>query len=159
MTEDIFSHIEMCRRENDASLQRGMNFELGKNYSVILMSRAPNAPYRDRLEDRGATLIYEGHDAPKTRANPTPKLVDQPETTPKGTITQNGKFHKAAQECKQGNRPPERVRVYEKIKPGIWTYNGIFHLTDSWIENDEQRNVFMFRLEAISGDEEFTKPI
>ncbi len=149
----------MCRRENDASLQRGMNFELGQNHSVILMSRAFNAPYRDRLEDNGATLIYEGHDVPKTRENPHPKLVDQPETTPNNTFTQNGKFHKATQDYKEKKRQPERVRVYEKILPGIWTYNGIFHLTNSWIENDGQRNVFMFRLEAVSGDEDFTKPI
>ena len=91
--------------------------------------------------------------------NPHPKLVDQPETTPNNTFTQNGKFHKAAQDYKEKKRQPERVRVYEKIRPGIWTYNGIFHLTNSWIENDGQRNVFMFRLEAVSGDEDFTKPI
>jgi len=159
MTDDIFSYTEMCRREGDASLQRGMNFELGENYSVILMSRATNAPYRDRLEDNGATLIYEGHDAAKTKGLTNPKLVDQPDSTPNGTLTQNGKFYKAAQAHKLKKRPSERVKVYEKIKPGIWTYNGVFHLADSWVENDGNRNVFMFRLEAISGDEDFSKPI
>jgi hypothetical protein len=42
-----------------------MNFCLGGNHSVILMSVRPNAPYRDRLEDGGTTLIYEGHDPPQ----------------------------------------------------------------------------------------------
>ena len=68
--------MEMCIREG-SSLQRGMNFHLGGDHSVILMSVQPNAPYRDRLEDDGETLIYEGHDVPRTARNPNPKLVDQ----------------------------------------------------------------------------------
>jgi 5-methylcytosine-specific restriction endonuclease McrA len=51
--------------------------------------------------------------------------------------------------------PPERVRVYEKIRAGIWSYNGVFHLVDSWREKDEFRNVFKFRLIAVEGDEDF----
>jgi hypothetical protein len=65
-------------------------------------------------------------------------------------LTSNGKFHQAAQQAKSGNRPPEVVRVYEKIKPGIWSYNGQFNLVDSWTEYDGVRNVFKFRLEAIA---------
>jgi HNH endonuclease len=68
-------------------------------------------------------------------------------------FTQNGLFHKAAQEAKAGLRPPERVRVYEKIYQGIWAYNGIFHLVDSWIERDELRRVFKFRLVAVEEKE------
>jgi hypothetical protein len=57
MSDNVISHNEMCRREG-VSLQRGMNFGLGGNHSVILMSVRPNAPYRDRLEDGGTSLIY-----------------------------------------------------------------------------------------------------
>ena len=64
MTDRIIPYIEMCRREG-TSLQQGMNFGLGGNHSVILMSVRRNAPYRDRLEDGGTTLIYEGHDEPR----------------------------------------------------------------------------------------------
>ena len=64
MPNEIIPYIEMCRREG-TSLQRGMNFGLGGTHSVILMSVRPDAPYRDRFEDNGATLIYEGHDEPK----------------------------------------------------------------------------------------------
>lgn len=39
--------------------------------------------------------------------------------------------------------------VYEKIKAGIWTDNGFFHLVDSWIESDGVRNVFKFKLVAV----------
>ena len=56
-------------------------------------------------------------------------------------MTQNGKFHEAAQLYKSGKRDPERVRVYEKIQTGIWSYNGVFHLVDSWRERDEYREV------------------
>jgi hypothetical protein len=137
----------MCRREG-ASLQQGMNFGLGGNHSVILMSVRQNAPYRDRLEDGGTTLVYEGHDFPKGATCPNPKVVDQP-----------GKFHAAAQSAKRGERSPERVRVYEKIRPGIWSYNGVFHLVDSWRERDEYRMVFKFKLVAVEGEEDFAQPV
>ncbi len=78
-----------------------------------------------------------------------PKSVDQPEFNPTGTLTENGKFHKAAQDYRKRLRPPEKVRVYEKIRPGIWPYNGFFELVDSWQEFDAQRKVFKFKLIAI----------
>lgn len=135
-----------------------MNFGLGGDHSVILMSVRPGAPYEDRLEDNGETLIYEGHDVNRTRTGPNPKTVDQPERNASGTLTENGKFHKAAQESKSGKRESERVRVYEKIKPGIWSYNGVFHLLDSWIEQSGLRKVFKFRLAAVE-DEDFSIPV
>jgi HNH endonuclease len=107
LSDNIISYFEMCGREG-VSLQRGMNFRVGGNHSVILMSLRPNAPYRDRLEDDGTTLIYEGHDYPKTP------------------------------DCN-----------------GIWAYNGVFHLVDSWTEHDNHRSVFKFRLIAIESDEDF----
>jgi hypothetical protein len=126
MSDNIISYIEMCRREG-LSLQAGMNFGVGETHSVILMSVRPNAPYRDRLEDGGTTLIYEGHDQPHRRDLPNPKLADQIDVLPTGNLTQNGKFDRAAQDAKTYRRRPERVRVYEKIKPGIWSYNGVFY--------------------------------
>jgi len=156
-TDNIIPYIEMCRREG-TSLQRGMNFGLGGDHSVILMSVRQNAPYRDRLEDNGTTLIYEGHDEPKTDSDTNPKLLDQPERFSSGSLTQNGKFYQAARDAKSGLRPPERVRVYEKIHTGIWSYNGIFHLIDSWREFDDRRMVFKFRLVAVEGDEDLNAP-
>jgi hypothetical protein len=155
MANEIISYLEMCRRER-SSLQQGMNFGLGGDHSVILMSVRPNAPYRDRLENDGSTLIYEGHDLPKGKHNLNPKNVDQPEQTMTGRLTQNGVFHAAAQAYKRGERPPERVRVYEKIRDGIWSYNGIFHLEDAWKESDGVRRVFKFKLIAVSGEEDLT---
>jgi hypothetical protein len=155
-SDNIIPYVEMCRREG-TSLQRGMNFGLGGNHSVILMSLRRNAPYRDRLEDTGTTLIYEGHDEPKTSVDVNPKLIDQPERYPSGLLTQNGKFHQAAQEAKAGLRPPERVRVYEKIHTGIWAYNGMFHLLDSWQETDQHRRVFKFRLVAVEGGDDLDR--
>ena len=116
-------------------------------------------PIRDRLEDCGTTLIYEGHDQPKTKFCPNPKLVDQPGALPSGTLTQNGKFYQAAQEFKKGKRPPERVRVYEKVRSGIWSYNGVFHLVDARIERDKHRVVYKFKLVAVEGDEDLAQPV
>lgn len=155
---EIIPYLEMCQREG-VSLQRGMNFELSHNHSVILMSIRTNAPYADRFEDDGTTLIYEGHDMPRSAHDPNPKTIDQPERTPGGRPTQNGLFHRAAQAHKTGQRPPERVRVYEKIKQGIWSYNGVFHLIDSWLEVADGREVFKFKLVAVEGEEDFSVPI
>jgi hypothetical protein len=148
MANEIIPYLEMCGRES-ASLQRGMNFELGPGRSVILMSVRRNAPYRDRLEDDGSTLIYEGHDAPRSELLPDPKSADQPEISPGGSLTQNGKFYRAAQLYKEGKAPPHPVRVYAKIHQGVWSYNGLFHLVDAWRERDERRVVFKFKLTAV----------
>ena len=148
MTNEIIPYLEMCQREG-LSLQRGMNFQSGKSYSIILMSVRKNAPYRDKLENEGFTLIYEGHDINKTYAGPDPKSIDQPEKNPGGSLTENGKFHKAAQEYVQGIRSCEKIKVYEKIHNGIWSYNGLFNLVDSWRENDGKRRVFKFKLVAV----------
>ena len=154
---EIISYMEMCIREG-ASLQRGMNFRLGGDHSVILMSLRPNAPYQDRIEDGGETLIYEGHNEPRTARCPNPALVDQPMYTPAGNLTENGKFFDAAQSVVSETSTPERVRVYEKINKGIWSYNGVFHLVDAWTERDAHRQVFKFRLIAVESDEDFSKP-
>ncbi len=148
MANEIISYFEACQREG-GSLQKGMNFRRGKTYSVILMSVRPNAPYRDRVENDGSTLIYEGHDVPRTPGITDPKTLDQPEYTYTHLLTENGKFHKAAQDFKQGLRDPELVKVYEKIKAGIWSYNGLFELVDAWREYDGKRQVFKFKLIAI----------
>lgn len=149
MSNEIISYLEMCQREG-VSLQRGMNYRIGGDYSVILMSLRANAPYQDRVEGDGTLLIYEGHDAPRTISELNPKIIDQPEYTPSGTLTENGKFHVAAQEYKQNLRDPEKVKVYEKIHSGIWSYNGFFHLVDSWKESDGVREVFKFRLAVVN---------
>ncbi len=157
MENEVISYLEMCRREG-VSLQRGMNFGLGGGHSVILMSVRPGAPYDDELQEGGTVLIYEGHDQPRSQANPVPKRVDQPERSEGGSPTQNGLFHRAAQQYKVGLQPPERVRVYEKIRQGIWSYNGVFHLVDSWRQKSGGREVFKFKLLAVEGEEDFGVP-
>jgi len=73
-----------------------MNFRLRNVESIILMSLRPGAPYADRVEDDGRTLVYEGHDVPKSLNGANPKEVDQPDRNPSGTFTQNGLFAEAA---------------------------------------------------------------
>jgi hypothetical protein len=147
---NVIPYEEMCRKEG-AALQRGMNFRLRGRHSVILMSVRANSPYQDRVEEDGAVLIYEGHDQPFRRGGPDPKTLDQPATGPRGTLTENGKFHQAAQQYIAGSKGADIVQVYEKIHKGIWIDNGFFHLVDSWIEHDGFRNVFKFKLIAIEG--------
>jgi hypothetical protein len=153
---DITSYLDMCKEEG-ASLQRGMNFRLGRRHTVILMSRRRGAPYEDRLVEGGRVLIYEGHDAPRTAANPDPKKIDQPFLLGRERPTQNALFVDAADAFKAGKRRAEAVRVYEKIQPGIWVYNGTFLLTDAWQEHSSGRGVFRFRLELGEGSENRTE--
>ncbi len=142
---DIISHVQMCMEEGGVMLQRGMNFRLKGNVSVILMSLRTSAPYADAVLESGGVLIYEGHDVPKN-VHHSPKTVDQQFQSIRGTITENGKFFRAAEEYKNKKALPELVKVYEKIKDGIWVFNGIFELIDAWIEKSSNRNVFKFKL-------------
>lgn len=147
---DIIQYIDMTVEEG-FSMQRGMIFFVnGKDYGIILMSVRENAPYADRFEDDGMTIIYEGHDVQANFApvGVEPKSVDQPMLTPTGRLTENGKFHNAAVLYKKDN-VLKKIKVYEKIRTGVWVYNGYFNLTDSWIEKSNGRNVFKFRLEMI----------
>lgn len=138
----------MCQKEG-TSLQKGMNFRLKGKHSVILMSVRENSPYQDEITEDGTVLIYEGHDVAKTKGISDPKRYDQPYKRESGTLTENGKFYKAAQGFKDGVKGPDIVQVYEKLKPGIWSDNGYFHLVDSWQESDGNRKVYKFKLIAI----------
>ena len=142
---DIISYIEMCQQEG-VSLQRGMNFRLKGSTSVILMSLRRGAPYEDRIEDNGRTLIYEGHDTPRVKGGPDPKRVDQPMYSRPGQLTQNGLFFEAATRSARGEGPPELVKVYEKIRNGVWAFDGMFELRDAWQQTGDKRSVFKFKL-------------
>ena len=145
---DIVSYLEMCA-DFGVNLQRGMNFRLKSAESLILMSLRPGAPYADRVAEGGRVIIYEGHDIPSIRDGPHPKSVDQPEFLPSGKLTQNGLFADAARRLKSGNAGAEQVKVFEKIRAGIWVYNGLFNLVDAWQETSGQRQVFKFKLEIL----------
>ncbi|HWY59063.1 MAG TPA: HNH endonuclease [Terriglobales bacterium] len=145
---DVVSYLEMCADEG-VNLQRGMNFRLRDDRSLILMSLRKGAPYADRVEDGGSVLIYEGHDVARIQGGPDPKKVDQPEFYPSGRPTQNGLFCEAVRRFKRSESPPERVKVFEKIHAGIWVYNGLFILTDAWQEESNGRKVFKFKLELV----------
>jgi len=144
--DDILSYREMCDAENVQTLQRGMNFKMGKNYSVILMSQRSNAPYSDKIYSDGITIEYEGHDVSKRAYNHDTKKEDQIEKLPSGKLTQNGLFVQAAKKYKNSDCLPELIKVYEKIFPGVWSLKGFFNLIDYKTINDGKRNVFRYIL-------------
>lgn len=143
---EVISYPAMCQEEG-TSLQRGMNFRLPNGHTVVLMSVRKGAPYADRVEEDGKVLIYEGHNQPRSRDVPDTTGLDQPNRTPAGNLTENGKFAAAVASYKSGEGDPELVWVYEKIRDGIWVFNGVFELTDQWMEPSNGRQVFKFRLE------------
>jgi hypothetical protein len=147
--DDIISYHDVVTAEK-ASLQKGMNYDVGKNYSVFLMSLREGAPYADALDPVTGMLTYEGHDEPQRAGGLNSKEIDQPLTTPKGSWTENGKFFRAAMDFKSGLREkPELIKVYEKISRGVWSYKGFFELIDANIVSDGKRKVFKFSLKPV----------
>ncbi|MFC1911707.1 HNH endonuclease [Chloroflexota bacterium] len=148
MKDQILTYREMCDNESVQTLQRGMNYRLNPNYSVILMSQRNNAPYNDKVSDDGLSIEYEGHDIPKSDRLINPKQHDQPRTTKLGRLTQNGLFAKTVEKFRAGQREPEIVRAYEKLFAGVWSEKGFFKLVNYRYEKDNAgRNVFKFLLE------------
>ena len=147
MQDDIFSYREMCDLENVQTLQRGMNYRLNQNYSVILMSQRSNAPYKDKIYPDGITIEYEGHDVLKRDYGHNPKLEDQLDKLTSGRFTQNGLFIDAIRHYKANHKKPELVKVYEKVMNGVWSLKGYFELIDYKIVNDGNRKVFRFILQ------------
>lgn len=146
---DVLGFQEMCAIEGKM-LQQGMHFRRGSGHSVLLMSRRKDAPYPDRMSPDGKRLYYVGHDAFGDKRKTE---IDQPLVRVGNGLTANGKFFYAAQDAKKLGTV-EIVRVYEKIAPGIWVFNGLFRLIDARFENDGRRNVCIFELELIESDHE-----
>lgn len=136
---DVLSYHEMCSIEG-RGMQAGMHYKPGRSYSILLMSQQAGAPYPDVLE--GNTLYYIGHDA---YGQPDKESLDQPLVTDSGNLTENGKFFRAAVD-RSTQEAPEYVRVYEKVRPGVWVYNGLFELVGARMKTQGERKVCEFEL-------------
>ena len=143
----IISYHQLTTQEGGLQVQKGMNFGVKGNYSIVLMSTAKNAPYEDEVFDDGV-IEYEGHDAPKSTQYDK-KLVDQPSHTSTGKLTENGKFLKAVDDYKTYKRSAAKIQVYRKIKPGVWVDMGFYELIDGYQRHNGARNVFKFLLKPI----------
>lgn len=131
-----------------------MNFGLGTNYSVCLMSIKPNAPYADSVSADGNSIYYEGHNLRGDKA----KVYDQPATNPNGSLTQNGKFIAAIDSGKMERQMP-LVRVYEKLYTGIWNYRGLFRMVGYKYVEQNGRKVFKFEFTLNAEDLDLPKDI
>ena len=143
MQTKLLKYNQLIMNEGGIHLQKGMNFGIRKSYSIVLMSVEKNAPYADEMLSDGI-IKYEGHDArvPKEEK----KITDQPEFNASGTLTENGRFIKAANEFKEGRRQSAKVKVYRKLRKGIWVDMGFYDLVDAFKEHNGKRNVFKFLL-------------
>lgn len=147
MRDQILHYDEIVTREKTRP-QKGMSFRINRHHSIVLMSLRENSPYEDTFDEETGMLIYEGHDASRIYHD-EPKSIDQPMMLPTGKLTENGKFLRAVLDYKDDKAKPEIVQVYEKIKKGIWSDKGFFHLVDSKIVHDGKRNIFKFYLKPI----------
>jgi hypothetical protein len=142
----IISYPEIIKREG-LTLQRDMNFQIKRNYSIILMSVRKGSPYQDKWHKKTGILEYEGHDQAR-RGEIDLKKLDQPMENKNGSLTENGKFFNAAIAHKNNGKKPEIVQVYEKISPGIWCDRGRYELIDAKMVDENQRSVFKFFLKS-----------
>jgi hypothetical protein len=117
------------------------------------MSRRPGAIYADSLSGDGTELEYEGHDVVKA-GGIEPKQVDQPWQSPNGSQTENAKFAGAAESAGGGKGRAPKVRVYEKLRPGIWSDKGLFDLIDYRYAQSDNRKVFKFKMRLSAEPEE-----
>ncbi len=161
MRDEILSYWDMCSREGLA-LQKGMYFRKPPAISIVLMSQRPGAPYDDSLSSDGKLLVYEGHDIKKDQGV-DPKTVDQPWAHPDGKPTDNGKFAHAVED---GSKP--FIRVYEKLRAGVWSDKGLFELSSYEYAVSGSRRVFKFTMrlsdrpdgtDRVQADKEFTRVI
>jgi len=136
----------MCAREK-GSLQRGMYFREPPGVSVVLMSRRPSAPYVDTLSEDATELEYEGHDA-RREGSLDPRALDQPRTSPNGALTENGMFADAVTRYHRGEIEAPKVRVYEKLRPGIWSDRGLFDLVGFSYAVTDGRRAFRFKMKS-----------
>jgi hypothetical protein len=60
--DDIISYNQLVAEEK-ANLQKGMNYGIGKKYSVFLMSVRPGALYRDKMDPATGCIVYEAQDS------------------------------------------------------------------------------------------------
>ena len=151
MKDEILNYWDMCNRQG-MSLQRGMYFRKPPGFGIVLMSRRRNAPYTDSLSPDESVLLYEGHDVRRGSDTPNPKSLDQPWVDERDKPTQNGQFAEWVQDSKQGRAPHAVFRVYEKMRPGVWTDRGLYELKDYDYRPENGRKVFKFRLEQADLD-------
>ena len=116
------------------------------------MSRRHDAPYADAMSSDESILLYEGHDATRRSDASDPKTVDQPRTTSNGRQTENGRFADWVDSSKKGRVEIAVFRVYEKMRPGVWTDRGLYLLKDYAYPVANGRRVFKFRLEQADFD-------
>jgi hypothetical protein len=156
MRDEILNYWEMCAREG-MSLQRGMNYRANPRVSIVLMSQRKGAPYEDQLSEDGRVLSYEGHDQRKSEGV-EPKSVDQPWEESPGRPSENAKFVAAIDHAKD-DRKRHLVRVYEKLRDGIWSDRGLFYLTgyEYARKESERRQVFKFSLELSEIEEDIAE--
>ncbi|CAI8186437.1 MAG: Uncharacterised protein [Glaciecola sp. HTCC2999] len=140
----LIKYNNLVMNEGGKHLQRGMNFGIMGSYSVVLMSVEKNSPYADEMLENGI-IKYEGHDQEKV-SKELKKSLDQPIANKSGTLTQNGKFLQAVEQFKEGKREPAKIKVYRKIRAGIWVDMGFYNLIDGFKEHDGNRYVFKFLL-------------
>jgi len=145
---DIISYLDLCRLEGD-NLQRWMNFRERNRLSIYLMTIWTGSPYADRVEENGHVVIYEAPRSLDLAPAPGSRKLKQPIADLLGRKTHKGLFYDAAIKATIEKTEPELLKIYEKIKDKVWVYNGLFKLSNAWLERRGSTQIFSYDFELI----------
>lgn len=146
------SYKQMCQTEGKGQITRGIYFQKDKDYSLIFMSRRKSATYKDRLMKSDFLVEYSGSNF-KGQAD-----KDQRERNAAGKLTANGMLKEAARKYINGEANPRKVKIYEKVKCGLWLYRGVFLLVMYRYIEEGGRKVFKFYFKPEEGKAQAPKP-
>ena len=147
--DDIISYHDLVSEEK-AALQKGMNFGVGKKYSVFLMSLRENAPYADALDQVTGMLKYEGHDEPQRKGGPDPKRT---RSTANDSARLLDRERQILPRCDGfQKRPARQTGAGQSLREnlaGNLELQRFFELLDAHIVSDGKRKVFKFSLKPV----------
>ena len=135
---EVIAYLEMCREEG-VNLQRGMNFGSSGRPSVVLMSRRPAHLTTTGLKMMVVSLSTKATTGHKSGAARTQRRSTNLSAGQGARLPRTDYFLQAASQHRELGTPAECVRVYEKMRTGIWTFNGTFRLVDGWREESHGR--------------------
>lgn len=98
------------------------------------------------LKTMGGLSFMKAMTFREAKADPIRRLWISPCTQGRDNLRKMDCFSKPLPAQVRGEAPPELVKVYEKIRNGVWAFDGVFELRGAWQETGAKRSVFKFKL-------------
>lgn len=145
--KEILTHSDINSREGFSVISR-MNYRpAGNIHSVFLTFTDDDDLFADEFQ--GDRCYFRGSNMRRSEAD-SPETADQSLYRRSGKKSANGIFFDIATAYREsgGSVNPEIIRVYKKLKPNVWQFEGEFELVDAKFGNypKANRKIFVFTL-------------